>query len=233
LGKASSSHFAGTPSGGTPITQFCNRNPLVILVVAIALLGAGLFFMLRPQVQLTPTALQNPDLPTLGSATASVVITEYSDFQCPFCGKYARETLPLLIEKYVDTGLVRIEWRDFTAFGSESVKAAVAAQAAHEQGSFWEYHNLLFAEQMPMNSGSLNDERLIGFARHLGLDAEQFARDLQSSELAARVEASLDQGIRLGVRGTPAFFINGRMLAGAQPLVLFEQAIDEALSRTR
>lgn len=201
--------------------------------MAVALLGAGLFFLLRPQVQLAPTSLQNHDLPAVGSATAKVVITEYSDFQCPFCGKYARETLPLLIEKYVDTGLVRIEWQDFTAFGAESVKAAVAAQAAHEQGSFWAYHNLLFVEQMPMNSGSLNDDRLIGFARHLGLDVEQFTQDLRSSELAARVEASLDEGVRLGVRGTPAFFINGRMLAGAQPLAVFEQVIDEALSQAR
>jgi protein-disulfide isomerase len=233
LETASCSQPVWEPPGGTSIIQFFNRNPLIILAVAVALLGAGIFFMLRPQVQLAPTSLQGHELPSLGSPTAKVVMTEYSDFQCPFCGKYARETLPLRIEKYVDTGLVRIEWQDFTAFGAESVRAARAAQAAHEQGSFWEYHHLLFAEQMPMNSGALNDERLIGFARHLGLDVERFTQDLQGSELAARVEASLEQGARLGVRGTPAFFINGRLLAGAQPLATFEQVIDEALRQAR
>ncbi|MEO7195724.1 MAG: thioredoxin domain-containing protein [Pseudonocardiaceae bacterium] len=93
----------------------------------------------------------------MGSPTAPVVIVEWGDFQCPFCGAFARDTEPALLTQYVDAGKVRLEWRDFAYLGPESV----AARAAGRQGKFWAYHDALYAQQRPENTGALS-RRLSG-----------------------------------------------------------------------
>lgn len=103
--------------------------------------------------------------PSLGDENAPVTMIEYSDFQCPFCGKFARDTEPKLVEKYVRDGTLRIEWRDFPYLGQESANAAFAARAAQEQGKFWEYHDLLYENQESANSGAFSDEKLLDLAR--------------------------------------------------------------------
>lgn len=124
------------------------------------------------------------DHPSLGSPDAPVTMVEYSDFQCPFCGKFARETEPELIEKYVDDGTLRIEWRDFPYLGQESANAAFAARAAQAQGGFWRYHDILYANQESTNSGAFSDERLLGFAREAGLNVEKFEGDMKGGKYA-------------------------------------------------
>lgn len=131
------------------------------------------------------------------------------------------------MKRYVEDGTLRLEWRDFPYFGEESRKAAVAARAAQEQGMFWEYHDVLYENQGSPNSGALSDEKLLGFAQEAGLDVKQFEESIESGEYEAVVEKDFREGQDAGIQGTPTFSINGRVLAGAQPLETFEQAIEE------
>ncbi len=135
---------------------------------------------------------------------------------------------PELYEKYVKDGTLKIEWRDFPYQGRESVDAALAARAAQAQGSFWEYHDLVYANQSSGNSGGYNEESLTALAEEAGLDVERFRSDLAGARYEAVVQADFRQGQDLGISGTPTFIINGRPLVGLQPLATFERAIEEA-----
>jgi len=123
----------------------------------------------------------------LGNPSAPVVIVEWGDFQCPFCGAFARDTEPPLLAQYVDAGKARLEWRDFAYLGPESTAAAVAARAAGRQGKFWAYHDALYAQQHAENTGALSSGYLVGLARRLGLDPGRFQTDLADPSLARQV----------------------------------------------
>ena len=127
---------------------------------------------------------------------------------------------------------MRLEWRDFPYLGEESRRAAVAARAAQEQGRFWEYHDLLYENQSSKNAGAFSDESLIGFAREAGLDVEWFESSFKGSKYEDVVEQVFREAQDAGIQGTPTFFINGRILVGAQPLEAFEQLIEEELAKT-
>ncbi|GAB3259936.1 thioredoxin domain-containing protein [Alteromonas gracilis] len=179
-------------------------------------------------------ARRDPDDPMArGEADAPVVMIAWSEFQCPFCGKFARDTEPALIEKYVDEGTLRIEWRDFPYLGEESMTAAVAGRAAAEQGMFWELHDALFADQQPPNSGALTMDHLVRTAEAAGLDGERLRTDMADPELRAAVEADAVEGQNLGITGTPAFLINGEPVLGAQPLETFDQIVADAADAAR
>ncbi len=135
---------------------------------------------------------------------------------------------PELYEKYVKDGRLKIEWRDFPYQGRESVYAALAARAAQAQGGFWEYHDLVYANQSSGNSGGYNEESLTELAGEAGLDVERFKRDLADARYEAVVQSDFRQGQDLGISGTPTFIINGEVLVGLQPLATFEEAIEEA-----
>lgn len=164
----------------------------------------------------------------LGDADARVVMISYSEFQCPFCGRYARETEPELIDRYVDTGVLRIEWRDFPYLGEESVVAARAGRAAAAQGEFWSFHDRLFADQPQPNSGRLTTTFLEGVAVELGLDLDRFRADMNSAETMSAIDADFDEALNVGVNGTPAFLINGEPIFGAQPTSVFADVIERA-----
>lgn len=163
-----------------------------------------------------------------GRVDAPVVLIEWADFQCPFCGKYARETEPTLMREYVDRGVLRIEWRDFPYFGEQSVQAAKAARAAGRQGKFWQFHKAVYALELPPRSGRLTDERLGVIAEQIGLDMTRFRSDMADPDLADAVEADFAEAQQLGISGTPTFLVNGQPLVGAQPLETFRQVIDRA-----
>ena len=129
-----------------------------------------------------------------------------------------------MVEKYVDDGTLRLEWRDFPYLGEESVNAAIAARAAQEQGKFWEYHDLLYASQ----SGGFSDEKLSELAGEAGLDVEEFQKDLRSVRLEQAVARDFQEGQEQGVSGTPTFVVNGRVIVGFQPPEVFEQVVEEA-----
>jgi len=169
----------------------------------------------------------------LGREDAPVVLINYSEFQCPYCGKFARDTKPTLVRDYVDQGLLRIEWRDFPYLGEESVTAALAARAAAAQGKFWQFHDAMFADQQPPNSGALTDGFLTTVARGVGLDTKRFRADLADPGLQAEVEQDFLEGQSIGVNGTPAFLINGNPVMGAQPTETFTRIIDAEIARAQ
>ncbi len=177
---------------------------------------------------------RDPDDPTArGDVEAPVVMLAYSEFQCPYCGSFARETAPTLIKEYVKKGLLRIEWRDFPYLGEESMTAAYAARAAGLQGRFWEFHDELYADQAPPNSGKLTEDYLAGIAEDLGLDVDRFRSDMSSQEVKDAVQVDFSEGQQIGVTGTPAFVVDGVPVIGAQPLEVFRATIDEALEASR
>ncbi len=165
----------------------------------------------------------------MGDVDAPVVLVNFSEFQCPYCGKFAAETEPVLIEEYVDEGLLRMEWRDFPYLGEESTRAAHAGRAAAAQDEFWTYHDALFDEQPAPNTGKWTEDALVEVAGEVGLDTDQFREDINSEETFNAVQADFTEGQQIGVTGTPAFLVNGQPIIGAQPTKVFRQAIDSAL----
>ncbi|MCX5377014.1 thioredoxin domain-containing protein [Streptomyces sp. NBC_00091] len=163
----------------------------------------------------------------LGRADAPVVLIEYSDFKCGYCGKFARDTEPELVKKYVEDGTLRIEWRNFPIFGAESEAAAKAAWAAGQQDRFGAFHAAAYAEDA--KAKGFGEERLTELARQAGVpDLERFKRDMAGEQAAAALRKDQEEGYRIGVQSTPSFLVNGQPLAGAQPLAAFDAAVARA-----
>jgi protein-disulfide isomerase len=157
-----------------------------------------------------------------GPANAPIEIIEFSDFQCPFCQR-ANPTVDQVLKTYGDR--VRFVYRHFPLGNHPAARpAAEASQCAAEQGKFWEYHDTLFA-----NPSRLGDADLKQHAAGLGLDTKQFNACVDTHKYKAQVDADMEAGEDAGVNGTPAFFVNGRMLNGAQPFDAFKRVIDEEL----
>ncbi|MFI8994267.1 DsbA family protein [Streptomyces sp. NPDC053542] len=172
------------------------------------------------------------DALAVGRADAPVVLVEYADYQCGFCGRFARETQPELIEKYVDKGVLRIEFRNFTIYGEDSERAARASWAAGQQGRFWELHDALYAKNR--KGPALAEDKLVELARDSGVkDIDRFRRDMKSDAAAKALDRDQQEGYQLGVQSTPSFLVNGEPIAGAQPTATFAQAVDEAAGRAR
>src|SRR5262249_17267498 len=149
----------------------------------------------------------------------------FSDFHCPFC-RQAQTTLQTILDRY--PGKVKHAFRDFPvdALHPQASQAAEAARCAKDQGKFWSYHDTLFANAP--NGAPANLRR---YPTEVGLDLPVFERCLAAGTHKASVQRDLEEGARLGVTGTPAFFVNGRFISGAQPLEAFTKLIDQELSR--
>lgn len=165
--------------------------------------------------------------PVRGAERAPVTIVKFEDFQCPYC-KTVQPTFKDLLKKY--DGKVRVFHKDLPleAIHPQARQAAEAARCAGEQGKFWEYHDLLYA-----NSTKLGPEELKGYAGQLGLNVESFRGCYDSGKYKAAVQKDLNEGAQLGLTGTPTFFINGREVSGAQPLEAFAAIIDEELAQAK
>ncbi|MBM7438091.1 thioredoxin domain-containing protein [Streptomyces sp. HB132] len=162
-----------------------------------------------------------------GRTDAPVVLIEYADFQCGYCGKFARDTEPELIRRYVDDGTLRIEWRNFPIFGETSEAAARASWAAGRQDRFWPFHRAAYAKDA--KEKGFGKDRLRALARQAGVkDLDRFARDTESAAASEAVREDREQAYGIGATSTPSFLINGRPLAGAQPMAVFTQAIEDA-----
>ncbi len=160
-----------------------------------------------------------------GPKDAPVTIVEFSDFQCPYCSRVIG-TLKEVVRLYPQQ--VRLAFRDFpiASLHPKAQKAAEAARCAGEQGKFWEYHDILFESQAQATTADFKR-----FAGQLKLDAGRFAACLDSGKHAAAVAADVQEGTRLGITGTPTFFINGRLVVGALPLETFQRLIERELRR--
>jgi protein-disulfide isomerase len=161
--------------------------------------------------------------PEKGGKNASVTIIEFSDYECPFC-KRAEGVVDQVMSAYGDK--VKVVFRDFPLpFHANARPAAEAANCAAAQGKFWEYHGKLFA-----NQAALTPDKLTVYATEIGLDQTKFAECVAQKPFAAAIDKDIADGQKVGVSGTPAFFINGRMLSGAQPFEKFKELIDEELA---
>ncbi len=221
--------------------QKITKNKLGLLVV-ILVLGASIVLsgclglgdetisadaVKSPTVPSTPS----PSAPTIdddsvkGDPSAPVTIIEFSDYECPFCARFYSGALQQIETEYIDTGKVKMVFRDFPlSFHENAQKAAEAAELAGEQGKYWEMHDKLF------DTGKLDIASLKQHAEDIGLDMAKFEAGLDSGEMAAEVQKDMNDGIAAGVSGTPAFFVNGKILVGAQPFSVFKAAIEEALT---
>lgn len=186
------------------------------------------------------------DDPAWGPTDAKVTVVEFSDFQCPYCSRFVSQTYAQLKQQY--EGKIRFVFRDFplSTIHPWAEKGAEAAGCANEQGKFWEYHDAIFQNQtaitekystaaaaQPADAGAglaAVVDTLKSTATDLGLDAAAFNQCLDSGTRAQEIQKDYQDGISYGVQGTPAFFINGLLVSGAQPFANFKTAIDAALA---
>jgi protein-disulfide isomerase len=181
-------------------------------------------------VYLTPPPVQRIQVnvdgaPLVGASVAPVTIVEFSDFHCPFCQR-AEDTIAQILSRYGDR--VRLIWRDYPIdnLHPQARKAHEAARCASDQGKFWPYHKALFA------GPPKQPDQLPAVAQETGLDMASFTACVASGKHQAAVQKDVEEGKRLEVTGTPTFFINGRVLTGAQPLEAFVRVIDDELARS-
>ncbi len=162
-----------------------------------------------------------------GDAGAPVTIIEFSEYQCPYCKRYVDQTLSLIQEKYIDTGKVKYVFRDFPlGFHQNAKPAAMAAECVRAKGgddAYWKYHDKLFENQQ-----NISPDNLKSYASDMGYD---IATCLDTEEFGDEVDADAKEGASYGVQGTPAFFINGNFLSGAQPYANFEKLIEAELAK--
>ena len=195
----------------------------------------------QPQAE----AAANPSivLPTvdddavLGSADAPVTLIEFSDFQCPFCRSFANTALKEIKKNYVETGKVKIVYRDYPLpFHPAAIPAARAAECAHEQDKFWEMHDQIYLEQDKQGSNTIEfgAEDLKSWAKNVtGLNHQKWETCFSSDKYTDEINKDLADGMAAGINGTPAVFINGKEVVGAQPYPVFQQAIEAALKESK
>lgn len=186
-----------------------------------------------------PIKISVDDDPVRGNSDAPITIIEFSDFQCPFCARFHVQTLPLLLENYIDTGKVKLVYRDFPiqSIHPNAIAAAVAAECADDQGKYWQYHDKLFENQNQWNKLETSEviDMFGQYAESLELDTELFNSCLMSGNHIEEIKNDLDDGRKYGVTGTPGFFIGNDELGfvevkGAQPFENFQKIIDLQLS---
>ena len=220
--------------------------PISILVAAALIAGAiiyntGAKTVGKPSAEtITETAgsvvqgdLADDDV-ILGDSKAKVIIVEFGDYQCPFCGRFFSQTEPQLRKEYIETGKAKMVYRDFVFLGPESETAALATQCAGEQGKYWAYHDRIFEIEIVdgrENNGNLSVALMKSLAGELGLNQLKFDSCLDSKKYLSEIKKDYNDGVKAGVSGTPATFINGTLVSGAQPFSVFKQAIDQVLTQ--
>ena len=168
--------------------------------------------------------IQTYGYPSIGPENAPIVIVEFSDFNCQYCGVFARTTFPVLISKYSKD--IRFVYRHAPLGPASSFEAAKASMCAYDQDYFWEYHDALFENQDRLGAGLYTE-----IAASLELDLPAFNACLENNDYMDLIEADLDFALTTGVRATPTFFINGLALVGAQPAEVFVEVIDAELEK--
>jgi len=174
--------------------------------------------------------------PYLGDPNAPITLVEFGDYQCFFCNKFFHDTEQKLLENYVDTGKVKIIFKDFTIIGPDSRTAAHAAHCADDQDLFWEYHDTLYNNWTGENNGWASSENLFRMAQDVGLDIDEFT-DCMLNEIHTQIISASNADARtLGLTGTPGFFVispNNQVtkIPGAQPFEVFQKIFDSELEK--
>ncbi len=191
----------------------------------------------------TPTAPTQPQAPTKvdikvtasdpvkGNPNAKLTIVNFSDYQCPFCGRFYKDVETQIIKDYVDTGKAKYVFKNLAFLGQESTDAANAALCAKEQNKFWEYHATLFENQKGENQGDFAKDKLKKFAADLGLNATQFNDCLDKQKYNAQVQADVAEANKNGFQSTPSTAVGTVPLVGALPYAQFKTAIDAELAK--
>lgn len=192
----------------------------------------------QPQPAPANPVVDTTGAPTKGTATARVTVIEFSDFQCPFCARYTRDTFDQIDKEYISTGKVRYVFRNLPleSIHPQAFKAHEAALCAGEQGKYWEMHHQLFANQK-----ALQPDALVNHARAAGADVPRFQQCLTSGRFASRIREDISDAARAGASGTPTFFIGLtapgdtrvktlRVIRGAMPYGAFKEALDSLLT---
>jgi protein-disulfide isomerase len=178
----------------------------------------------KPNPTVDTDKLSIGDSPVKGPEDAPVTIYEFSEFECPYCKK-AKDTFESVLKDY--EGKVKVVHKNYPLpFHKAAKPAAHAALAAKQQGKFWEMYDLLFKNQKQLDQST---DTYVGYAKELGLNVEKFKKDMKAAAESNTIKEDMAMGKEVGVRGTPAFFINGQRLVGAQPASKFKSAIDKAL----
>lgn len=222
---------------GAPSTTIWIIGAVALVAIAIVLIliaqgsptAAGDFT--TPESRAWPME----DGKALGAADAPVVIREFSDFQCPFCRNFSSGTQKQIIDQYIETGQVRFEYHHFIVIdgnvgGNESRRAAEASECAAEQNRFWDYHEILFANQIGEGVGGFNDARLRQFAQALKLDTDQFNQCFNSGKYASVVSDDETLARSLRVTGTPSVFINDTKIENPLDFAAIQAAIQAELA---
>jgi protein-disulfide isomerase len=208
------------------------RFAVIGLVAAAAVAVVGLLIGLQAtggSSTTVPQRVSQGDGRVLGDPNAPVTVIEYADFQCPVCKRAESSIVSRIEQDYVTSGQVKIEFRMFPFIGQESFDAAQAADAAGDQGKFWEYDDALFNAQGRENSGTFSYDKLVEIARQVGLDVPLFEQTLSNNAHLASIQQEADAAAGSGVNSTPTFYVGDTKIAGAQPYAVFQAQIDQAL----
>jgi protein-disulfide isomerase len=191
------------------------------------------------QPQITKVASVNTDgAPVKGKADAPITVVEFADFQCPFCSRFASDTLEQLVKSYVDTGKIKFVYKQYPlTFHPHAQPAALASECANEQGKFWPMHDKLYATQTTWASqdAATVKKTFKEYAVSLGLSTASFNSCLDSNKYSDKIQKQSSEGSQYGVSGTPTFYVGNQkagytQIVGAQPLPSFEQLIKQVSS---
>ena len=167
--------------------------------------------------------------PSMGPDNAKILIVEFSDYECAFCGRFFSQTYPLIKSEYVDTGIAKFVYKDFPlSFHPQGEPAAIAANCVQRELSdekYFEFHDLIFENQR-----SLSNDKYIEWAKSLGVDENTYRSCLEDPTIKQEIQEDISEGMRLGVSGTPTIFINGVKVVGAQPFSVIQEIVEEELN---
>ena len=174
--------------------------------------------------------------PILGDSNAPVTLVEFGDYQCHFCNVFFHSTEATILKNYIETGKVKMIFKDYNIIGPDSVNASNGAHCANDQGLFWEYHDILYSNWTGENNGWASSGNLLKFAIEIGLDVDQWSECMIKGEHSQKILESNRDAKTLGLTGTPAFFIIGPdgetiPLVGAQPFEVFENIFEAELKK--
>jgi len=254
MDESSSGNAAETPIQSPPKTTRGLHGPSLGIGAGIAIVSIISVFVAmniidnNPELQFeekTPNQ-ENQEIamsvftanasPYLGDENAPITLVEFGDYQCLFCNKFFHETEPAILKNYVETGKVKIIFKDFTIIGPDSIAAANAAHCANDQGKFWEYHDTLYNNWGGENNDWASSENLLKFAQSIELNEESFVKCMVEKKYDQLVTSSNNDARTLGLTGTPGFFIIGpdnqiTKIPGAQPYESFQRIFDYELAK--
>lgn len=220
---------------------------IAAVVIGIAFVGfdnisnqKGLILEPTPTIQqvgppkITINTFLDNGSPILGDPNAPITLIEFGDYQCHFCNVFFHSTEEDILKKYVETGKVRMIFKDYNIIGPDSVNASHGAHCASDQGLFWEYHDILYSNWTGENNGWASSENLARFAQEIGLDVDVWTECMIKGAHSKNIIASNNDAKSLELTGTPAFFVIGpdgktTRLFGAQPFETFEKVFDSEL----